>query len=75
MTRRLWEIIYTAERICLVMEYAARGELYQYIVKSGRIREEEGRRFFLQIASGLSFLHEQNVVHRDIKPENLLLDA
>lgn len=30
---RLWEIIYTTERIYLVMEFAARGELFQYIVQ------------------------------------------
>ncbi|KAL1508326.1 hypothetical protein AB1Y20_004436 [Prymnesium parvum] len=72
---RLWEIMYTADRIYLVMEFAARGELYQHIVKHGRIREDEGRRLFSQIASGLLYLHQQHVVHRDIKPENLLLDA
>jgi serine/threonine protein kinase len=72
--RRLWEIIYAPERIYLVMEFAARGELFQYIVKCGRVREDEGRRFFQQIVSGLAYLHQQHVVHRDIKPENLLLD-
>ena len=72
---RLWEIIYAPERIYLIMEFAARGELFQYIVKHGRVREDEGRRFFQQIATGVSYLHSQNVVHRDIKPENLLLDA
>ena len=30
---RLWEIVYTADRICLAMEFAAKGELFQYIVK------------------------------------------
>ena len=73
--RRLWEIIYAPERIYLVMEFAARGELFQYIVKCGRIREDEGRRFFQQIVSGVAYLHKQHVVHRDIKPENLLLDS
>ena len=72
---RLWEIIYAADRIYLVMEYAAKGELFQYIVKQGRLREDEGRRFFNQIVAGVSYLHQNNVVHRDIKPENLLLDS
>jgi len=26
-----------------------------------------------QVAAGLAYLHEHNVIHRDIKPENLLL--
>ena len=72
---RLWEIIYAPERIYLVMEFAARGELFQHIVKNGRLREDEGRRFFGQIVSGLRYLHSNHVVHRDIKPENLLLDS
>ena len=72
---RLWEIIYAADRIYLVMEYAAKGELFQYIVKQGRLREDEGRRFFVQIVAGVTYLHKNNIVHRDIKPENLLLDG
>lgn len=46
------EIIYAAERIYLVMEFCARGELFQYIVKNGRVREDEGRRFFSQVIQG-----------------------
>ena len=72
---RLWEIIYATDRIYLVMEYAAKGELFQYIVKQGRLREDEGRRFFVQIVAGVAYLHANHVVHRDIKPENLLLDG
>ena len=72
---RLWEIIYAADRIYLVMEYCPKGELFQYIVKQGRLREDEGRRFFVQIVAGIAYLHKNNVVHRDIKPENLLLDG
>lgn len=72
---RLWEIIYTGDRIYLVMEFAARGELFQYIVKQGRLREDEGKLFFAQIISGVTYLHANNIVHRDIKPENLLLDG
>ena len=46
---RLWEIIYERDRIYLVMEFAARGELFQHIVKNRRCREPEGRRFFKQL--------------------------
>ena len=72
---RLWEIIHTSDRIYLIMEFTARGELFQHIVKAGRLSEDEGRRFFNQIVAGVSYLHANNVVHRDIKPENLLLDS
>ena len=72
---RLWEIIYAQDRIYLVMEYCPRGELFQHIVKQGRLREDEGKRFFAQIVAGVAYLHSMHVVHRDIKPENLLLDS
>ena len=34
---RLWEIIYASSRIYLVMKFAAKGELFQYIVKQVRV--------------------------------------
>ena len=29
----------------------------------------------VQVASGMAFLHDSNIVHFDLKPDNLLLDA
>ena len=58
----------------MVMEYVAGGELFDYIVKHGKLKEEDARRFFQQIISGVDYCHRHNVVHRDLKPENLLLD-
>ena len=59
----------------LSMEYVSGGELFDYIVQSGRLKREEARRFFQQIISGLNCCHRHGIVHRDLKPENLLLDA
>jgi 5'-AMP-activated protein kinase catalytic alpha subunit len=58
----------------LVMEYVPGGELFDYICANGRLPEDESRRFFQQIISGVDCCHRQKVVHRDLKPENLLLD-
>ncbi|XP_031404013.1 SNF1-related protein kinase catalytic subunit alpha KIN10-like isoform X2 [Punica granatum] len=72
---RLYEVIETATDIYVVMEYAERGELFDYIVENRRVQEEEARKFFQQIISGLEYCHKYRVVHRDLKPENLLLDS
>ncbi|CAD6333096.1 unnamed protein product [Miscanthus lutarioriparius] len=72
---RLYEVIDTPDDIYVVMEYVKSGELFDYIVEKGRLHEEEARRFFQQIISGVEYCHRNMVVHRDLKPENLLLDS
>jgi len=57
------------------MEYVPGGELFDYIVHNGKLSEDEGRRLFQQIISGVEYCHSHKVVHRDLKPENLLLDT
>eukprot|EP00249_Psilotum_nudum_P020467 c27717_g1_i3 orf=184-1776(-) len=72
---RLYEVIDTQTDIFVVMEYVKSGELFDYIVEKGRLSEDEARRFFQQIISGVEYCHRNMVVHRDLKPENLLLDS
>ncbi|KAI0529010.1 hypothetical protein KFK09_001555 [Dendrobium nobile] len=72
---RLYEVIETHTDIYVVMEYVKSGELFDYIVEKGRLQEDEARRFFQQIISGVEYCHRNMVVHRDLKPENLLLDS
>jgi 5'-AMP-activated protein kinase catalytic alpha subunit len=56
------------------MEYASGGELFEYIVKRKKLKEQETVRFFQQIISGIEYIHRSGICHRDLKPENLLLD-
>nr|XP_024216980.1 serine/threonine-protein kinase BRSK2 [Halyomorpha halys] len=58
----------------LVLEHVSGGELFDYLVKKGRLTPKEARRFFRQIISALDFCHSHSICHRDLKPENLLLD-
>ncbi|KAL4612644.1 hypothetical protein ACB092_08G215500 [Castanea dentata] len=63
------------KEIYLVMEYAKNGDLLKYISEMGKLQEEEARKIFQQIISGVEYCHEKYVVHRDLKPDNLLLDS
>lgn len=71
---KLYQVISTPTDIFMIMEYVSGGELFDYIVKRGKLREHEARRFFQQIISGVDYCHRHMIVHRDLKPENLLLD-
>ncbi|GAA5836008.1 hypothetical protein JCM3766R1_005127 [Sporobolomyces carnicolor] len=70
---KLYDVISSPSDIVMVIEYLS-GELFDYIVKRGKMPEDEARRFFQQIMSALDYCHSHNIVHRDLKPENLLLD-
>ncbi|XP_030382773.1 serine/threonine-protein kinase BRSK2 isoform X2 [Scaptodrosophila lebanonensis] len=58
----------------LILEHVSGGELFDYLVKKGRLTPKEARKFFRQIISALDFCHSHSICHRDLKPENLLLD-
>lgn len=71
---KLYEVIETKNTVFLVMEYASGGELYDYLVVHGKMKEKEARAKFRQILSAVSYCHKKRVIHRDLKAENLLLD-
>ncbi|KAJ3072981.1 Serine/threonine-protein kinase par-1 [Podochytrium sp. JEL0797] len=72
---KLYEVVETKYTVFLVMEYASGGELYDYLVVHGKMKEKEARAKFRQILSAVSYCHKKRVIHRDLKAENLLLDA
>uniref|UniRef100_A0A674NLG9 BR serine/threonine kinase 2 n=1 Tax=Takifugu rubripes TaxID=31033 RepID=A0A674NLG9_TAKRU len=71
---KLHEVYENKKYLYLVLEHVSGGELFDYLVKKGRLTPKEARKFFRQIISALDFCHSHSICHRDLKPENLLLD-
>lgn len=47
---RLYEVIETDKTLYLVMEYASGGEVFDYLVAHGRMKEKEARQKFRQVS-------------------------
>ncbi|XP_071875840.1 nuak family kinase 1 isoform X5 [Bombus fervidus] len=70
----IYEVFENREKMVLVMEYAAGGELYDYLSERKVLTEHEARRIFRQIATAVFYCHKHKICHRDLKLENILLD-
>jgi len=62
----------------IVVEYCPGGSLYDISkggprLTLGRFSWDQRLKAALDIANGMAFLHEQNIVHRDLKAQNVLL--
>jgi len=71
---QLYDVYETERDLYLILEHIEGGELFDYLVKHGRLSEPEALGFFQQIIYGVDFCHRNHICHRDLKPENLLLD-
>ncbi|KAF8129971.1 hypothetical protein EV363DRAFT_1168110 [Boletus edulis] len=67
------EMIIHQHHYYMVFEYVSGGQMLDYIISHGRLRERVARKFARQIGSALDYCHRNNVVHRDLKIENILI--
>jgi MAP/microtubule affinity-regulating kinase len=71
---KLYEVIDTPKELYLIMEYASGGEIFDYLIAHGRMKEKDARKHFRQIISAMEYCHNLHIIHRDLKAENMLLD-
>lgn len=58
------------DKIVIVMEYASKGELYDYISERRRLSERETRHFFRQIVSAVHHCHKVRKPHIDFAADS-----
>lgn len=65
----------TDDRLFLVLDYCAGGELFFHLSRHRRFPETWTRFYAAELLLALAHLHSKGIIYRDLKPENVLLDA
>ncbi|KAL2006131.1 hypothetical protein VTN00DRAFT_9785 [Thermoascus crustaceus] len=67
------DVVRTTYHWYMLFEYVNGGQMLDYIISHGKLKEKQARKFARQIASALDYCHRNNIVHRDLKIENILI--
>ncbi|CAG8227252.1 unnamed protein product [Penicillium salamii] len=67
------DVVRTSYHWYMLFEYVNGGQMLDYIISHGKLKEKQARKFARQIASALDYCHRNSIVHRDLKIENILI--
>ncbi|KAL6075860.1 CBL-interacting serine/threonine-protein kinase 21 [Balamuthia mandrillaris] len=59
---QVFDFFEAEEHVCLFMQYASKGDLFDYILRKGRLSQREARPLFRQLLRAVNHLHSQGFV-------------
>jgi len=76
---RFYEAFIEDDRLHIVTDYAAYGDLFRQMKKHAARKTSFSERavwsFFLQLVKGIKYLHDHGILHRDLKAANIFIDG
>jgi serine/threonine protein kinase len=70
---RLYGYFYDQSRIYLIVEYAAKGELFRILREAQKFDAPTAAKYICEMCDAIAYCHSKHIIHRDIKPENILV--
>jgi len=65
----------TVDTLYIVLEFIENGTLFEFLIKNHDILTYQMiKQLIREIAEGINYLHENNIMHRDLKPENIMIN-
>ncbi|KAA6397380.1 MAG: putative Calcium/calmodulin-dependent protein kinase type 1 [Streblomastix strix] len=70
----LYEVYELEDKLCLVMELASGGEVFNKLADRGSYSERDASLLMLQLFQAVKYMHDRGIAHRDLKLENILYE-